>query len=147
MKPSKINIINKKAKFEFEFIKKLDAGIQLVGSEVKSIRENRIDFTDSYCYFINNELFIRNLHISSTNPNYSHNPKRDRKLLLKRKELNKLQKDLIKGMSIVPCRIYENDRSLFKLEISLSRGKKNYDKREVIKNRDIERDINREIKI
>jgi SsrA-binding protein len=118
----------------------------LTGSEVKSIRESRVDFTDSYCYFNDGELFIRNLHVSTTDSHYSHEAKRERKLLLKRRELDKLGKDLVKNMTIVPYRIYETEKSIFKIEIALGRGKKLYDKRETIKNRDIERETQKELK-
>jgi SsrA-binding protein len=141
-----VNIVNKKSKFEYEFIRTLNAGIQLLGSEVKSIRESRVDFTDSYCYFNDGELFIRNLHVSTTDSHYSHEAKRERKLLLKRRELDKLGKDLVKNMTIVPYRIYETEKSIFKIEIALGRGKKLYDKRETIKNRDIERETQKELK-
>ena len=141
-----VNIVNKKSKFEYEFIRTLNAGIQLLGSEVKSIRESRVDFTDSYCYFNDGELFIRNLHVSTTDSHYSHEAKRERKLLLKRRELGKLGKDLVKNMTIVPYRIYETEKSIFKIEIALGRGKKLYDKRETIKNRDIERETQKELK-
>ena len=141
-----INIVNKKSKFEYEFIRTLNAGIQLLGSEVKSIRESRVDFTDSYCYFNDGELFIRNLHVSTTDSHYSHEAKRERKLLLKRRELDKLGKDLVKNMTILPYRIYETEKSIFKIEIALGRGKKLYDKRETIKNRDIERETQKELK-
>jgi SsrA-binding protein len=141
-----VNIVNKKSKFEYEFIRTLNAGIQLTGSEVKSIRESRVDFTDSYCYFNDGELFIRNLHVSTTDSHYSHEAKRERKLLLKRRELDKLGKDLVKNMTIVPYRIYETEKSIFKIEIALGRGKKLYDKRETIKNRDIERETQKELK-
>ena len=141
-----VNIVNKKSKFEYEFIRTLNASIQLTGSEVKSIRESRVDFTDSYCYFNDGELFIRNLHVSTTDSHYSHEAKRERKLLLKRRELDKLGKDLVKNMTIVPYRIYETEKSIFKIEIALGRGKKLYDKRETIKNRDIERETQKELK-
>ena len=141
-----VNIVNKKSKFEYEFIRTLNAGIQLTGSELKSIRESRVDFTDSYCYFNDGELFIRNLHVSTTDSHYSHEAKRERKLLLKRRELDKLGKDLVKNMTIVPYRIYETEKSIFKIEIALGRGKKLYDKRETIKNRDIERETQKELK-
>jgi SsrA-binding protein len=141
-----INIVNKKSKFEYEFIRTLNAGIQLLGSEVKSIRESRVDFTDSYCYFNEGELFIRNLHVSTIDSHYSHEAKRERRLLLKRRELDKLGKDLVKNMTIVPYRIYETEKSIFKIEIALGRGKKLYDKRETIKNRDIERETQKELK-
>jgi SsrA-binding protein len=141
-----VNIVNKKSKFEYEFIRTLNAGIQLLGSEVKSIRESRVDFTDSYCYFNEGELFIRNLHVSTIDSHYSHEAKRERRLLLKRRELDKLGKDLVKNMTIVPYRIYETEKSIFKIEIALGRGKKLYDKRETIKNRDIERETQKELK-
>jgi len=141
-----VNIVNKKSKFEYEFIRTLNAGIQLTGSEVKSTRESRVDFTDSYCYFNDGELFIRNLHVSTTDSHYSHEAKRERKLLLKRRELDKLGKDLVKNMTIVPYRIYETEKSIFKIEIALGRGKKLYDIRETIKNRDIERETQKELK-
>ena len=141
-----VNIINRKAKFEYEFIRTLSAGIQLMGSEVKSIRDSRVDFSDSYCYFNGGELFIRNLSITQIDSHYSHEAKRDRKLLLKRKELNKFEKDLVKNMTIVPYRIYETEKSRLKIEIALGKGKKLYDKRETIKNRDIERETQKELK-
>ena len=141
-----VNIVNKKSKFEYEFIRTLNAGIQLTGSEVKAIRDSKVDFTDSYCHFTNRELFIRNLHISPIESHYSHEAKRERKLLLKRRELDKLGRDLVKNMSIVPYRIYETEKSVFKIEIALGRGKKLYDKRETIKNRDIERETQKELK-
>lgn len=146
MAKKQVNIVNRKAKFEYEFIRTVVAGIQLMGSEVKSIRDSRVDFSDSYCYFNSGELFIRNLSITQMDSHYSHDAKRDRKLLLKRKELNKFEKDLVKNMTIVPYRIYETEKSRFKIEIALGRGKKLYDKRETIKNRDIERDTQKEIK-
>jgi SsrA-binding protein len=141
-----VNIVNRKAKFEYEFIRTLSAGIQLMGSEVKSIRDSRVDFSDSYCYFNQGELFIRNLSITQIDSHYSHEAKRDRKLLLKRKELNKFEKDLVKNMTIIPYRIYENEKSRLKIEIALGKGKKLYDKRETIKNRDIERETQKELK-
>jgi SsrA-binding protein len=141
-----VNIVNRKAKFEYEFIRTLVAGIQLMGSEVKSIRDSKVDFSDSYCYFNNGELFIKNLSISQMDSHYSHDAKRDRKILLKRRELNKFEKDLVKNMTIVPYRIFETDKAMFKIEIALGRGKKLYDKRETIKNRDIERDTQKQLK-
>jgi SsrA-binding protein len=146
MAKKSINIVNRKAKFEYEFIRTLVAGIQLTGSEVKSIRDSRVDFSDSYCYFNDGELYIKNLGITPINVNYSHDVKRDRKLLLKKRELVRFEKDLIKSMSIVPYRIFETDRAMLKIEIALGRGKKLYDKRETIKNRDLERDAQKELK-
>jgi SsrA-binding protein len=146
MSKKSVNITNRKAKFEYEFIRTLTAGIQLLGSEVKSIRDSRVDFSDSYCYFINGELYIKNLSITQMDSHYSHEAKRDRKLLLKKRELSKLEKDLVKNLTIIPYKIFETDKSMLKMEIALGRGKKLYDKRETIKNRDIERDMQKEIK-
>jgi SsrA-binding protein len=121
-------IVNKKAKFEYEFVDKYDAGIMLTGIDVKLIREGKYSLTDAYCIFQNNELFMNNT-----------------KLLLKRRELTKLQKNLVKGFSIIPYKIYENDRGIFKMEVYLSKGKKLYDKRETIKRRDILRETEKNL--
>jgi SsrA-binding protein len=121
-------IVNKKAKFEYEFVDKYDAGIMLTGVDVKLIREGKFSLTDAYCIFQNNELFMNNT-----------------KLLLKRRELTKLQKNLVKGFSIIPYKIYENDRGIFKMEVYLAKGKKLYDKRETIKRRDILRETERNL--
>ena len=135
---NKINIVNRKSKFEYQFIDTYNAGVVLNGVEVKSIRDSKFSFTDSYCIFQNGELFMKNTSISGIG---NDNIGRDRKLLLKKKELTKLNKDLINGLSIIPYRLYENDRGLFKIEIVLAKGKKLFDKRESIKKRDIEREI------
>lgn len=140
-----INIINKKVKFEYEFIQTEIAGIQLVGSEVKSIREGKASISESYCYFNNGELFVKGMNISDYGYGSFHETTRDRKLLLKKKELRDLETQLVKGLTIIPYRIFLNDKNLFKVEVVLARGKKNYDKRETIKNRDIDRDIKRNI--
>ena len=121
-------IVNKKAKFEYEFVDKYDAGIMLTGVDVKLIREGKFSLTDAYCIFQNNELFMNN-----------------KKLLLKRRELTKLQKNLVKGFSIIPYKIYENDRGIFKMEVHLAKGKKLYDKRETIKQRDVLRESERNL--
>ena len=138
-----INIINKKVKFEYEFIQTLTCGIQLVGSEVKSIREGKASISDSYCYFNNNELFIKGMNISDYGYGSFHDTSRDRKLLLKKKEIRDFQNQLTNGLTIVPYRLFLNDNGLIKVEIVLSKGKKLYDKRETIKKRDVERDIRR----
>ena len=135
---NKINIVNRKSKFEYQFIDTYNAGVVLNGVEVKSIRDSKFSFTDSYCIFQNGELFMKNTSISGIG---NDDIGRDRKLLLKKKELTKLNKDLINGLSIIPYRLYENDRGLFKIEIVLAKGKKLFDKRESIKKRDIEREI------
>ena len=142
-KRNKVNLVYRKAKFEFEFIKTIVCGIQLVGSEARSVREGNVNFSGSFCYFNEGELFIKGLTISSTGNHYSHDPLRDRKLLLKRGELDRLDKALINNLTIVPYRVFENDKNLFKMEIALARGKKLYDKRESIKERDMDRESNR----
>lgn len=138
----KIEFTNKKVKFEYTFIDTYVTGIKLIGSEVKSIRLGKVSLVDTYCYFSKGELYLKGLNISETNVAYSHTAIRDRKLLLKRKQLNKLENELLKGLSIVPYKIFINDRGLVKVEIVLGKGKKLWDKRETIK----ERDLNRELK-
>lgn len=138
----KIEFTNKKVKFEYTFIDTYVTGIKLIGSEVKSIRLGKVSLTDTYCYFYKGELYLKGLNISETNVAYSHTAIRDRKLLLKRKQLNKLENEILKGLSIVPYKIFVNDRGLVKVEIVLGKGKKLWDKRETIK----ERDLNRELK-
>jgi len=145
-KQSNINIKNRKAKFEYELIEKFVAGIQLVGTEIKSIRGGKVNLSDSYCQFVHGELYVKNVHISEYemgNIN-NHIAKRDRKLLLTKKELEKLErKTKESGLTIVPTRLFMNDRGLAKLEIALARGKKIYDKRETLKRKDAQRDIER----
>jgi len=140
------NVINKKAKFEYKFIQTITSGIKLVGSEVKSIRLGKVSISESYCYFNDGELFVKGMSISDYGYGSSHDSNRDKKLLLKRKELNKLEKQLVNGLTIIPYRVLINDLGLVKVDIVLSKGKKIYDKREHIKNKDIQRDIDRELK-
>jgi len=140
-----INIVNKKARFEYEFIQTEIAGIQLIGSEVKAIREGKASISESYCYFNNGELYVKGMNISEYGYGATHDTTRDRKLLLKKKELRNLETQLVKGLTIIPYRIFLNDKNLFKVEVVLARGKKNYDKRETIKKRDVERDIKRNL--
>ena len=140
---NKINILNKRARFDYEFIDTYTAGVVLNGVEVKFIRKGHLPFVDSFCSFQNDELFMKNVSISGIG---NDNIKRDRKLLLKKKELNKIKKDLDKGLTIIPSRLYENERGLFKVEVVLVRGKKLYDKRETIKKRDIDKETNRNLK-
>lgn len=141
----KIEFTNKKVKFEYTFIDTYVTGIKLIGSEVKSIRLGKVSLTDTYCYFNKGELYLRGLNISETNVAYSHTAIRDRKLLLKRKQLNKLENELLKGLSLVPYRIFINDKGFVKVEIVLGKGKKLWDKRDSIKERDINRDMMRDI--
>lgn len=140
-----INIINKKAKFEYEFIQTEIAGIQLVGSEVKSIRGGKASISEGYCYFNNGELFVKGMNISDYGYGSSHDTTRDRKLLLKRKELKNLENQLTNGLTIIPYRLFLNDKGLIKMEIVLVKGKKLYDKRETIKKRDVDRDMKRNL--
>jgi len=138
-----INIINKKAKFEYEFLQTEVCGIQLVGSEVKSIRQGKVSISEGYCYFKDGELFVKGMNISDYGFGSFHETVRDRKLLLKRKELNGLETKLINGLTIVPYRVFLNEKGLIKMEIALAKGKKIHDKRETIKNRDLDRDMKR----
>ena len=140
---NQVNIVNKKAKFEYEFIRTEVGGIMLMGSEVKSIRDGKISLSESFCTFINGELFLRNANISEMFSDYTHKSNQDRKILLKRKELSRLQKELIKGLTIVPYRVFLNDKGLIKIEVVLAKGKKLHDKRETIKVRDLDREIKR----
>ena len=145
-----INIRNKKASHDFEFIEKFIAGIQLKGTEIKSIRMGKASLVDSYCYFNRGELFVKGMHVSEYwwgNLN-NHDPKRDRKLLLTRKELIKLErKSQEKGLTMIAIRLFVNDKGLAKMEIALARGKHEFDKREDIKQRDAKREIDRAMKI
>ncbi|EIM72599.1 SsrA-binding protein [Nitritalea halalkaliphila LW7] len=141
-----INIKNKKARFEYEFIDTYVAGITLKGTEIKSIREGKVSLTEAYCYFRRNELYIKQMHITpySMATVYNHDATRERKLLLNRKELDKLEtKFEEKGLSIVPVRLFVNDKGLAKVEIALARGKKLHDKRQGIKERDVKREMSR----
>jgi SsrA-binding protein len=140
-----INIVNKKAKFEYEFLQTEVCGIQLVGSEVKAIRQGKISISEGYCYFNEGELFVKGMNISDYGFGSFHETVRDRKLLLKRKELNSLESKLMNGLTIVPYRVFINEKGLVKMEIALAKGKKIHDKKNSIKERDIDRDIKREI--
>lgn len=134
-------IENKKTRFEYNFLETYEAGIVLTGMEVKTIRQGNVNLTDTYCYFKDNELFVKNISISLVNGE----PKRERKLLLKKFQLKKLKSKLINGLTIVPTKIYINDRGYVKLEIVLAQGKKDFDKRNSIKERDIKRDLERNL--
>jgi len=128
-------ITNKKARYEYFLNRSENAGIILSGPEVKSIRKGNCSLKEAYCTIDDNEVFIRNMHISG-----STDPTRTRKLLLKKKEISKLKRDMTKGMTLIPYQLFQNDRGLMKIEIFLAKGKKLYDKREVIKKRDLDRD-------
>jgi SsrA-binding protein len=136
-----VSIKNRKASFDYIFLEDYTAGIQLTGTEVKSIRAGKISLVDAFCFFQGNELFLKEAIITSTEDAFSHDPKRDRKLLLKRKELERLKKKSEKGTTIVVKRIFTNERGFLKAEISLAKGKKNFDKRESLKEKDVMRDL------
>jgi SsrA-binding protein len=145
---NKVNIKNKRARFEYFLEEKLVAGIQLTGTEIKSIRYGKASLQESYCLFIGEELFVRNMHISEyTQGTYNnHEPKRDRKLLLNKRELKKFQAKVNeKGYTIIPVLLFINDKGLAKLEIALGKGKHTYDKRASLKEKDIKRDIDRQM--
>ena len=143
---STVVIKNRRASFDYEFIEKFTAGIVLSGTEIKSIRAGKASLVDAYCYFAGNELYVRNMNVaeywwSSYN---RHDPKRDRKLLLTRRELRRLQRATReKGLTIVAVRIFISDNGYAKLEIALARGKKEFDKRETIKEKDLRREMER----
>ena len=141
-----INIKNKQAHFQYELIDKFIAGIVLKGTEIKSIREGKVNLQDGYCYLNNGELFVKGINISPYNQgtHYNHEAARERKLLMKRAELRKLDgKVEEKGFTLVPTRLFINDRGFAKLAIALARGQKTHDKRESIKERDVKRELAR----
>ncbi len=141
-----LNIRNKQANFEFELLEKLVAGLVLTGSEIKSIREGKATLTEGYCYISRGEAFIKGMNITpyAEGSYYNHEAIRERKLLLKKTEIKKLEKkSQEKGLTIVPLRLFISDRGLAKLEIAIARGKKIHDKREQIKERDIKRELSR----
>ena len=144
---NKVEIRNKKASFEYELLEHFTAGVVLNGTEIKSIRAGKASLVDSYCYFVGNELFIRNMNVAEywwASAFDRQDPKRDRKLLLTRKELNKLQRSVKeKGMTIVATRLFIAENGYAKINISLARGKKEFDKRESIKEKDLRRESER----
>lgn len=143
-----INIKNRKASFEYSLLDTYIAGLQLKGTEIKSIREGKAAIGDAFCFFDKGELYVKGLHITEYGKAsfYNHAPLRDRKLLLQKKEIKKLSNAFTDGMVIVPLRLFINDKGWAKLEISLAKGKKQYDKRETIKKRELQRDLGRKIK-
>ena len=139
---NRVRIENRKVKFEYFIEETLSAGIKLTGIEVKRIREGKVSMTDSFCYFRNGELFMKGILIQGIG---NDNVGVDKKLLLKKKQLRKLESELIKGYTIIPHILYENERGLLKMDIVLAKGKKLWDKRENIKERDISREMKRDI--
>ena len=145
-KPNTINIVNRRASFEFFFMDQFEAGIELTGTEIKSIRRGSADLRDAYCFFKKGELFVKNLYIAEYDwgNQFNHETRRVRKLLLRKAELRKLEKKIKeRGFTIVPYRLYLNDRGFAKLEIALAQGKKTHDKRTTIKEREGKRDLDR----
>ncbi len=141
-----INIRNRQAGFEYELLDKYIAGMVLTGTEIKSIREGKANLQDGYCYLNNNELFVKGINITpyAQGTHYNHEGTRERKLLLKRSELHKLEGKIEeKGLTLIPTRLFINDRGLAKLEIAIAKGKKTHDKRDSIKERDAKRELHR----
>lgn len=143
---SSVEIKNRRASFDYEFIETFKAGIVLTGTEIKSVRAGKASLVDTFCYFNGNELYVKNMHIAE----YwwgswgKHDPRRDRKLLLTRKELNKLQRAVKeKGLTIVGVKLYIAENGYAKILIALARGKKEYDKRASIKEKDLRREMER----
>ena len=143
---SNVEIKNRRASFDYEFLETYQAGLVLTGTEIKSIRAGKASLVDAFCYFNNGELYVTNTHVAD----YwwgswgKHDPRRDRKLLLTRKELNKLQRAVKeKGLTIVAVKLYINEKGYAKLLIALARGKKEYDKRASIKEKDLRREMER----
>lgn len=146
MQKNKIDIKNRKARFQYEILEKYTAGIVLAGTEIKAIREGKANIAESFCEFHHGELFVINMNIQeySHASHFNHNPKSERKLLLHKKELRKLNKKVTNtGLTIIPLRLFLNNRGLAKLQIALSKGKKLHDKRQTIKNREDKRRLDR----
>lgn len=146
MTQPKVNIKNRRATFDYELLDHYTAGIVLCGTEIKSIREGKAALTDTFCTFSDGELWVRNMHISEYRLGtcYNHNATRERKLLLTRRELRKLQRAVKEsGLTIVPTSLFINDKGFAKLDIALARGKKSYDKRDSLREKDDRREMER----
>jgi SsrA-binding protein len=143
---SSVEIKNKKASFEYEFIERFTAGIVLCGTEIKSVRSGKASLVDCYCYFINGELYVRNMNISEYwwGTVNRHEPRRDRKLLLTKRELRKLERAVKeKGLTIIPTKLFIEDNGYAKLIIALAKGKREFDKRQSIREKDMKRESER----
>ena len=146
---NKISIKNKKAYFDYEIMDKYVCGIKLLGTEIKSVRESKASIKEAYCFINNIEVFIKNMHIAEyTNGGFTnHEPYRERKLLLNKREILKIEKKLKdNGITLVPLLLFLNDNGLAKLEIGIAKGKKLFDKRESLKQKDVKKDIDRLLK-
>ena len=149
MKQPAINIKNKRATFDYELLDTYTAGIVLTGTEIKSIRQGKASLVDTFCYFANGELWVKNMHIAEYfyGSYNNHAARRDRKLLLTKKELDKLLRtSRDPGFTIVPVRLFINDKGLAKLVVALAKGKKQYDKRQSLREKDDKRDMARMFK-
>jgi len=149
-KGSTKEILNRRASFEYHFLSKHEAGVMLRGPEIKSIRSGHVNLTDAYCIFIGGELYLKSMYIKEyDNTTYQNQEsRRDRKLLLHRSELKKLERRVKeKGLTLIPYRVYFSERNLVKVEVVLGQGKKSFDKRETIKEKDSKRDLDRMSKI
>ena len=149
MKQPAINIKNKRATFDYELIDTYTAGIVLTGTEIKSIRLGKASLVDTYCYFVNNELWVKNMHISEYfyGSYNNHTARRERKLLLTKKELDKLKRgSLDPGFTLIPVRLFINEKGLAKVVVALAKGKKQFDKRQSLKEKDDKRDMARMFK-
>ena len=147
MKQAPVNIKNKRATFDYELIDTYTAGIVLTGTEIKSIRLGKASLVDTFCYFANGELWVKNMHVAEYFYGSDHNARRERKLLLTRKELEKLERtSKDPGFTIVPVRLFINEKGLAKLVVALAKGKKQYDKREALKEKADKRDMERMFK-
>ena len=141
-----VQIKNRKARFEYHFLDTYVAGLELTGTEIKSIRQSKVSLQEAYCYFKADELYVKQMHIAAytEGSHFNHDPVRERRLLLTRKELGKLQDSLKEqGLTIIPSRLFINDRGWAKLEVAVAKGKKLYDKREDIKKKDTKRELDR----
>ncbi len=144
MKQAPINIKNKRATFDYELLDTYVAGIVLTGTEIKSIRLGKASLVDTYCYFVNGELWVKNMHIAEYfyGSYNNHTTRRERKLLLQKKELDKLQRSAKNpGYTIIPVHLFINEKGLAKLVVALAKGKREYDKRESLKEKDDKRDM------
>ena len=139
-------IVNRKAKFEFHFVQEFEAGIALAGTEVKAIREGNANLTDAYCLKVGSQIIVKGLYIGDYKHGniYNHDHRRDRVLLLRKSEIKKIDRRITeKGMTLVPYKMYFSERGLVKLMVALAQGKKEFDKRETMKERDSKRELDR----
>ncbi|MBU2018750.1 MAG: SsrA-binding protein SmpB [Bacteroidetes bacterium] len=149
MSAADVNVRNKRARFEYHLDEEFTAGMVLSGTEIKSIRSNKASILEAYCVLVNNEVFIRNMFVNpyENGSFYNHKPKGDRKLLLNKREINRLEKWMkVKGNTIVPLKIFINEKGFAKLLIACARGKKLHDKRDDLKAKDDQREMDRALK-